>query len=104
MSTVFVKLRDRGSVFHDNSQDYTVTGEAVHEVKLTSKIETAIRHGVLTKVDAPAKAEVAPTVETPTQEPTKETTEATEEAETTEEPTPVGESTEAKDTKSSKKK
>lgn len=101
MSTVFVKLRDRGSVFHDNSQDYTVTGEAVHEVKLTSKIETAIRHGVLTKVDAPAKAEVAPTVETPTtpvEEPTKETTEATEEAETTEEPTEV------KETKSSKKK
>lgn len=49
---VFVKVRDRGTVFHDRSQENgTVAGEAVAEMVETPRVAKALRAGHLTLSD-----------------------------------------------------
>lgn len=48
----YVKLRDKGTIFFDASQDVSVTGELPAAVKLTKKVQDAIRIGTLIEVDA----------------------------------------------------
>lgn len=57
---VYVKLKDTGSIFHDASQEQTITGTKVVAFKKTGKVKSAIKNGVLVEVDAP---EDAPTKE-----------------------------------------
>lgn len=59
MSTVYVKLKDKGSIFHDASQEKTITGKAVVEMRLTGKVKSAIKNGVLVKTDAPESTDTA---------------------------------------------
>lgn len=47
MSKVFIRLKDRSTIFHDASQDVTVTGTQVKEAEETSKVLSAIKHGLL---------------------------------------------------------
>ncbi len=47
---MFVKLKDEGGIFHDASQDATVTGSAVVEVKKTEKVTASIKGGLLVEV------------------------------------------------------
>lgn len=65
MSKVFVKLKDTGSIFHDASQDGTVTGDKVVELKKTPKVMAAIKGGVLVEAKA---SEVEKTEEAKTEE------------------------------------
>lgn len=45
-----VKLKDKGGIFHDASQDATVTGTSVIELKSNKKVQKAIKDGVLVEV------------------------------------------------------
>ena len=56
MSKVFIRLKDRSTIFHDASQDVTVTGTQVKEAEETSKVLSAIKHGLL-KVVKPEEVE-----------------------------------------------
>ena len=47
MSKVFIRLKDRSTIFHDASQDVTVTGTQVKEAEETGKVLSAIKHGLL---------------------------------------------------------
>lgn len=47
MSKVFIRLKDRSTIFHDASQDVTVTGIQVKEAEETGKVLSAIKHGLL---------------------------------------------------------
>jgi len=51
MSKIYVVLRDKGTIFHDGTQDVSVTGLLPTEVKPTAKITKAIQDGILIKVD-----------------------------------------------------
>lgn len=51
MSKVFIRLKDRSTIFHDASQDVTVTGTQVKEAEETSKVLSAIKHGLLEVVE-----------------------------------------------------
>lgn len=53
MSKIYVKLKDRGSIFHDASQEATVTGAKVVAVKKTGKVASALRNSLLVQVEAP---------------------------------------------------
>lgn len=48
---MYVKLRDAGTIFHDGSQDATVSGSLPVKVKATPKVKEAVKSGVLTEVD-----------------------------------------------------
>lgn len=43
----YIKLKDKGTIFHDAGQDATVTGEQVIEVKETAKVRSALKGGVI---------------------------------------------------------
>lgn len=49
-NTVYVRLKDKGTIFHDASQDKSVTGAAIEEFTRTEKVSKAIRSGVLVEV------------------------------------------------------
>lgn len=46
----YVKLRDRGTIFHDASQDVAVTGTIPTEIKTTKKVNAALKGGILIEV------------------------------------------------------
>lgn len=58
MSKVFIRLKDRSTIFHDASQDVTVTGTQVKEAEETSKVLSAIKHGLLEVVEPEKEKEV----------------------------------------------
>ena len=57
-----VKLRDAGTIFYDMDNDVSVSGNEQVEVPLTAKVQHALRHGVLEKVegdDQPSEEQLA---------------------------------------------
>lgn len=57
---IYVKLRDKGTIFHDGSGNQSITGSLPVEVTLTPKIKNAMQKGRLEKVsDEEAKAIIA---------------------------------------------
>lgn len=48
---MYVKLRDAGTIFHDGSQDATVTGTLPVKVKASAKVKEAVKSGVLVQVE-----------------------------------------------------
>lgn len=70
MSKVFIKLKDRSTIFHDASQDVTVTGTQVKEAEETGKVLSAIKHGLLEVVkpeDVKKEEETKPAASTTTE-------------------------------------
>lgn len=53
MSKVYIRLKDRSTIFHDASQEVTLTGNQVKEAEKTGKVASAIKHGLLEEVEAP---------------------------------------------------
>lgn len=69
----FVKLRDKGSIFRDESSKYAVTGTNIQAVVYTKAIANAIRHGVLVECtqaayEAQESAKTKKTVKEPKKE------------------------------------
>lgn len=62
MSKIKIRLRDSGTIFHDASQDVTLTGTQIAEAVLNAKVASALRNGVLEKVEE--KELVTPVVTT----------------------------------------
>lgn len=78
MSKVYIRLKDRSTIFHDASQEVTLTGNQVKEAEKTGKVASAIKHGLLEEVEAPKEETTnqqgEPNKEAPNQgEPDKET-------------------------------
>lgn len=48
---MYVRLNDKGSIFHDMSQDVTLTGANPVNVKSTKRVKDAIKSGVLIEVE-----------------------------------------------------
>lgn len=74
MSKVFIRLKDRSTIFHDASQDVTLTGTQVKEAEETSKVLSAIKHGLLEVVE-PEKEVKKEDKEEPKPDTVSETTE-----------------------------
>ena len=49
---MYVKLRDRGTIFNDHTQDVAVTGNLPVKVKKTDKVKDGIRTGILIEVES----------------------------------------------------
>ena len=71
----FVKLRDKGTIFHDTATSTTITGTLPKEVKLTPKVKQAITKGILILVDD-AEAKKAITTATASADKAKDDTQA----------------------------
>jgi len=51
MAKKYVKLKDKGTIFHDSTKGITVTGSVPKEIEITPNIKTAISKGILVVVD-----------------------------------------------------
>ena len=49
---IFVKLKVKGTIFHDGLQNKTLTGKFPMEMKETARVKRAIARGVLVKITA----------------------------------------------------
>lgn len=46
----YVRLKDKGTIFHDASQDVSVTGSQIVKAKPTPKLEAGLKGGVIEEV------------------------------------------------------
>ena len=60
MAKVYVKLKDKGGIFHDASQDFTLSGSVtIAETELTPKVAAGLKGGVIEKLADKAAYEAA---------------------------------------------
>lgn len=60
MATVKVKLKQKGSIFHDTTQNVTVDFGKVVTLQKTEKVRVALKHGALEEVKEEASTKVPP--------------------------------------------